>query len=115
MPAIFKAMSPHYAVRFFLGDAKAAWVALGGVVLCISGSEAIFADLGHFSRRAVSVRRPYMPINWLLPGQILPSVEACSCVQPSGGMGESEDCFGVTGGKGSVGNRMLCFAVGYHG
>lgn len=62
MPAVFKAMSPHYAVRFFLdGNAKAAWVALGGVVLCISGSEALFADMGHFSRRAVSVRqRPCM-------------------------------------------------------
>lgn len=55
MPSILKAISPHYGVRFFVGSPRAAWVSLGGIVLCISGSEAISADLGHFSRRAISV------------------------------------------------------------
>jgi K+ transporter len=78
MPAVFKAVSPHYAVRFFMGDAKAAWVALGGVVLCISGSEALAADLGHFSRRAVTVRRAHActPI-WHAPRHLLPPGHLC--------------------------------------
>lgn len=56
MPDVFKAVSPHYAFRYFLSSGRASWVSLTGIVLCISGSEATYADMGHFSHRAITVR-----------------------------------------------------------
>ncbi|CAM6082969.1 unnamed protein product [Calypogeia fissa] len=54
-PHVFKGLSPHYIVLFFRHNHKSAWVALGGCVLCITGAEAMFADLGHFSKRSIQV------------------------------------------------------------
>nr|BAE93157.1 high-affinity potassium transporter [Phragmites australis] len=54
-PGIFKAMSPHYIVRFFMTNRKRGWQLLGGTVLCITGAEAMFADLGHFSKRSIQI------------------------------------------------------------
>ncbi|XP_074278844.1 putative potassium transporter 17 [Silene latifolia] len=52
-PGIFKALSPHHIVMFFLRNGKIGWLSLGGTVLCITGSEALFADLGHFNRSSI--------------------------------------------------------------
>ncbi|KAL5554677.1 hypothetical protein UlMin_042078 [Ulmus minor] len=54
-PSIFKAISPHYIVHFFLRNGKEGWLLLGGTVLCITGSEALFADLGHFNRESIQI------------------------------------------------------------
>jgi len=54
-PGIFKAMSPHYIVHFFVTNQKRGWQLLGGTVLCITGAEAMFADLGHFSKRSIQI------------------------------------------------------------
>ncbi|CAL5354518.1 unnamed protein product [Camellia sinensis] len=54
-PSIFKAISPHYIVSFFLRNGKEGWLLLGGTVLCITGSEALFADLGHFNRKSIQL------------------------------------------------------------
>ncbi|KAE8076427.1 hypothetical protein FH972_015082 [Carpinus fangiana] len=54
-PRIFKALSPHYIVHFFLRNGKEGWLLLGGTVLCITGSEALFADLGHFNRSSIQI------------------------------------------------------------
>ncbi|XP_015696131.2 probable potassium transporter 4 isoform X1 [Oryza brachyantha] len=54
-PGIFKAMSPHYIVRFFVTNQTRGWQLLGGTVLCITGAEAMFADLGHFSKRSIQI------------------------------------------------------------
>ncbi|GMN69771.1 hypothetical protein TIFTF001_038816 [Ficus carica] len=54
-PSIFKAISPHYIVQFFWNNGKEGWLLLGGTVLCITGSEALFADLGHFNRRSIQI------------------------------------------------------------
>ncbi|EEC83701.1 hypothetical protein OsI_29520 [Oryza sativa Indica Group] len=54
-PGIFKAMSPHYIVRFFMTNQTRGWQLLGGTVLCITGAEAMFADLGHFSKRSIQI------------------------------------------------------------
>ncbi|KAK1387165.1 Potassium transporter [Heracleum sosnowskyi] len=54
-PSIFKAISPHYIVQFFLRNGKEGWLLLGGTVLCITGSEAMFADLGHFNRSSIQM------------------------------------------------------------
>ncbi|EPS64338.1 hypothetical protein M569_10443, partial [Genlisea aurea] len=52
-PKVFYALSPTYIVKFFAHTKKDGWISLGGVLLCITGTEAMFADLGHFSARSV--------------------------------------------------------------
>lgn len=53
-PRIVSALSPYYAYNFFKETGKDGWRSLGGIVLCITGAEAMFADLGHFSQ--ISIR-----------------------------------------------------------
>ncbi|KAK4272263.1 hypothetical protein QN277_020845 [Acacia crassicarpa] len=53
-PKIVRGLSPHYIIKFFIKTGKEGWISLGGVLLCITGSEAMFADLGHFT--AFSIR-----------------------------------------------------------
>lgn len=48
-------LSPHYIVKFFQNHGSGAWRMLGGVMLCVTGAEALFADMGHFSHSAVMV------------------------------------------------------------
>ncbi|KAM1085077.1 hypothetical protein ACFX13_011059 [Malus domestica] len=54
-PGIFKAISPHFIFHFFQRNGKEGWLLLGGTVLCITGSEALFADLGHFNRSSIQM------------------------------------------------------------
>ncbi len=49
-PAILQALNPWYAVQFFLADGWIAFLALGSVVLAVTGSEALYSDMGHFGR-----------------------------------------------------------------
>ncbi|MFC3101250.1 potassium transporter Kup [Altererythrobacter lauratis] len=49
-PQIFYALNPWYAVNFFLTDKWFAFLALGSVVLAVTGSEALYSDMGHFGR-----------------------------------------------------------------
>ncbi|KAK8565459.1 hypothetical protein V6N13_020563 [Hibiscus sabdariffa] len=44
-----------YIVHYFMRNKKDAWVSLGGVVLCTTGGEALFADVGHFSVRSIQI------------------------------------------------------------
>ncbi|KAG0459836.1 hypothetical protein HPP92_022964 [Vanilla planifolia] len=53
--SVVKAFNPIYIVSYFKRDPKAAWISLGGVVLCMTGTEAMFADLGHFSVRSIQI------------------------------------------------------------
>ena len=54
-PQVLEALSPHHAVRFCLTYRFAAFLALGSVVLAITGAEALYADMGHFGRRPIQV------------------------------------------------------------
>ncbi|MBU1039613.1 MAG: potassium transporter Kup [Proteobacteria bacterium] len=49
-PVILAAVNPYYAVRFFMENHLHGMVVLGSVVLCITGGEALYADMGHFGR-----------------------------------------------------------------
>src|SRR3569833_2087981 len=49
------AFSPHYAVEFFLIDPVRAFLAMGSVVLAVTGAEALYADMGHFGRNPIRV------------------------------------------------------------
>ena len=66
-PEVLWAFSPHYAVEFFLLDPVRAFLALGSVVLAVTGAEALYADMGHFGRKPIGM-------SWLvfvLPALIL--------------------------------------------
>ncbi|KAL9263297.1 Potassium transporter 6-like protein [Drosera capensis] len=54
-PHVFKAISPYYMYIFMKKSPKAGWMTLGGILLCGTGSEAMFADLGHFSQSSIKV------------------------------------------------------------
>jgi KUP system potassium uptake protein len=53
-PHILAALSPVYAVKFMVGDFGTAFFSLAGVVLAVTGAEALYADMGHFGRKAIT-------------------------------------------------------------
>ena len=65
-PEVLWALSPHYAVQFFLIDPKLAFLALGSVVLAVTGAEALYADMGHFGRKAIMISWLYIAFPCLL-------------------------------------------------
>ncbi|WVY97874.1 hypothetical protein V8G54_030025 [Vigna mungo] len=54
-PTVAKAINPKYIVDYFRRNKKDAWISLGGVVLAITGTEALFADVGHFTVRSIQI------------------------------------------------------------
>ncbi|KAL4353088.1 hypothetical protein GQ457_06G029840 [Hibiscus cannabinus] len=52
---VLKAINPMYIVHYFIRNKRDAWISLGGVVLCTTGGEALFADVGHFSVRSIQL------------------------------------------------------------
>ncbi|KAK9983645.1 hypothetical protein SO802_033170 [Lithocarpus litseifolius] len=54
-PTVIKAINPQYIVQYFQRNKKEAWVSLGGIVLAITGTEALFADVGHFTVRSIQI------------------------------------------------------------
>jgi KUP system potassium uptake protein len=54
-PGILKALSPTYAIAFMSDHFSAAFFALAAVVLAVTGSEALYADMGHFGRKPIAV------------------------------------------------------------
>ena len=61
-PDVFHALNPVYAARYMFRFPRATLFVVGSVDLCITGCEALFADMGHFSRAAV--RRAWFVIVW---------------------------------------------------
>ncbi|PHT91765.1 Potassium transporter 10 [Capsicum annuum] len=54
-PHVYQALSPYYMYKFLKKTQKGGWMSLGGILLCITGSEAMFADLGHFSQLSIKI------------------------------------------------------------
>jgi len=52
-PEVLAALDPTHAVRFMMHSGGRGLLVLGGVFLCITGGEALYADMGHFGKRAV--------------------------------------------------------------
>jgi KUP system potassium uptake protein len=82
-PAILEALSPTYGIAFFADHFGVAFLALGSVVLAVTGAEALYADMGHFGRPAI--RRawfwfvfPALTLNYL--GQGAEIVDAPSAI-----------------------------------
>jgi KUP system potassium uptake protein len=53
MPEMIKAVNPYYAIEFFHHNGFAAFFVLSEVILCATGGEALFADMGHLGRRPI--------------------------------------------------------------
>ncbi|MEO7669377.1 MAG: potassium transporter Kup [Polyangia bacterium] len=75
-PDVLLAINPIHAVRFFAHHGKHGFLVLGSVVLCITGGEALYADMGHFGRRAIRVAwytvvLPGLLINYFGQGALL--------------------------------------------
>ncbi|KAJ3707967.1 hypothetical protein LUZ61_011672 [Rhynchospora tenuis] len=54
-PHVYQALSPYYMYKFLRKTQRSGWMSLGGILLCITGSEAMFADLGHFSQLSIKI------------------------------------------------------------
>nr|GLL49897.1 potassium transporter 6-like [Ipomoea trifida] len=54
-PHVYQALSPYYMYKFLKKTQRGGWMSLGGILLCITGSEAMFADLGHFSQLSIQL------------------------------------------------------------
>ncbi|GJN05256.1 hypothetical protein PR202_ga22870 [Eleusine coracana subsp. coracana] len=52
-PRVLRALSPIYLVRFFQRTGRDGWISLGGVLLSMTGTEAMYADLGHFTADSI--------------------------------------------------------------
>jgi KUP system potassium uptake protein len=66
-PAVLAALSPAYGVEFFLRNRAEAFFALGAVVLAVTGTEALYADMGHFGKRPIQLAW----FNFVLPALVL--------------------------------------------
>ncbi len=54
-PGVLAAISPHHAIRLIIIDPLHSFVLLGSVILVLTGAEALYADMGHFGRRAIRI------------------------------------------------------------
>lgn len=75
-PDILWALSPHWALAFFAHDPTLAFLAMGSVFLAMTGAETLYADMGHFGRRAVGFSwiglvYPCLALNYLGQGALL--------------------------------------------
>jgi KUP system potassium uptake protein len=75
-PGIIKAINPWYSWQFFIEHKTAAWLTLGAVVLCVTGGEALYADMGHFGKRPIrygwfALVWPALFINYLGQGALV--------------------------------------------
>ena len=52
---IVETLNPWNAIRFYMVDVKVAFIAMGSVVLAVTGAEALYADMGHFGRKPITV------------------------------------------------------------
>ena len=75
-PAILAALDPRYAIAFATGHGYASFVVLGSVLLAITGAEALYADMGHFGKRAIRIAwfglvAPALVLNYFGQGALL--------------------------------------------
>jgi KUP system potassium uptake protein len=75
-PAVLAALSPHHALLFMWAQPGIAFIALGSVVLCVTGAEALYADMGHFGKRPIRLAwfvlaMPALVINYFGQGAML--------------------------------------------
>ena len=75
-PEILFALSPHYALMFIWANPGVTFIILGAVVLCVTGAEALYADLGHFGKKPIRLAwffivMPSLVLNYFGQGALL--------------------------------------------
>jgi KUP system potassium uptake protein len=75
-PEIIGIIDPRWALRFFVNDSGLAFLALGSVVLAVTGAETLYADMGHFGRKAIGLSwltlvYPCLVLNYMGQGALL--------------------------------------------
>ncbi|MFP8781382.1 potassium transporter Kup [Hydrogenophaga sp. RWCD_12] len=75
-PEILWALSPHYAWMFTWNNPGITFIILGAVVLCVTGGEALYADMGHFGKKPIrvawfSIVMPCLTLNYFGQGALL--------------------------------------------
>ena len=75
-PSILWAISPYYAVKFIVEQPGTTFLILGAVVLCVTGGEALYADMGHFGKKPIrlawfAVVMPCLTLNYFGQGALL--------------------------------------------
>jgi KUP system potassium uptake protein len=75
-PGVLYALSPQWAIQFFGVNPKLAFLALGSVFLAVTGAETLYADMGHFGRRAIgwswlTLVYPCLTLNYFGQGALM--------------------------------------------
>jgi KUP system potassium uptake protein len=75
-PSILLAINPYYAVTFMWDQPGTTFLILGAVVLCVTGGEALYADMGHFGKKPIrlawfAVVMPCLTLNYFGQGALL--------------------------------------------
>jgi KUP system potassium uptake protein len=83
---ILETINPLNAVGFFLTDGFAAFLALGSVVLAVTGAEALYADMGHFGRKPIGLSwlvfvMPALMLNYMGQGAMILSLDPAGADQ----------------------------------
>ena len=73
-PSVLQGLSPSYAAAFIADHPYIAFIAMGAVVLAITGAEALYADMGHFGRPPIRLAWfvivfPALTLNYLGKGR----------------------------------------------
>jgi len=75
-PRVLAALNPWHGVAFFIANRRVAFLALGAVVLAVTGAEALYADMGHFGKRPIRLAwfnlvLPALVLNYMGQGALL--------------------------------------------
>jgi KUP system potassium uptake protein len=75
-PSVLRALNPYWAIAFFAHHGVASWLALGAIVLAVTGGEALYADMGHFGRIPIRIGwttfvMPALVLNYFGQGALL--------------------------------------------
>jgi len=85
-PGVLMALNPYYAFLFFQADGYLAFLALGSVVLAVTGAEALYADMGHFGRKPIrfswlAIVLPALMLNYMGQGALILSLDAAQAAE----------------------------------
>jgi KUP system potassium uptake protein len=74
--SILKALNPYYALHFLVNNGHIGFLAVGGIILAVTGAEALYADMGHFGRNSIQLCWTYfvfpsLVLNYLGQGALL--------------------------------------------